>query len=247
MARGENVLSRGDQPLDVEEGKRMKSGTWFRRPVQFLLFFLLVLPTLTDFAESGHLPGSFRESITEIILTLVMGFIIVLLLRQYRRLEIQSTRDALTGIRNRRQFEEDLPREIDRARRNCGNVGFIFFDLNGFKDVNDRLGHKEGDRVLKGFARALSLVERKGTDACYRLGGDEFALLMTDVRPPTENVMPDRIEERLENEVYQRIPHGVRASHGIVVWDGREDGDALMARADALMYETKKARKAQAR
>jgi len=208
---------------------------------------ILILPALTDYLEVGHLPGNPREVITETVLTIAIGLIIAVVFSQLRRLEDLSTLDHLTGIRNRRQFEIDLQQEILRAKRMKLGLGLLFFDLNRFKEINDRYGHKAGDRALIQFAQGLSRFARKGTDYCYRLGGDEFIVMLTNIKNDEIDAIESRIEERLMAEVSGRLPYGLSASKGFVIWKADETHEELLRRADAMMYREKGKRDAPAR
>ena len=90
----------------------------------------------------------------------------------------EARRDSLTGLRNRRAFEEAANREIERARRLEVPLSLILLDIDHFKQVNDRFGHLEGDRCLKAVATAIG-EELRLPDLCFRWGGDEFAVLLS--------------------------------------------------------------------
>lgn len=207
---------------------------------RYFLFLIILLPILTEYIEIGHLPKSLYDIITEVVLTIVIGAIVLIIYRQYGQLEKLSTLDHLTGIKNRLQLEIDLQREILRAKRSNIGVGLIFFDLNKFKEINDRYGHKEGDNVLIQFAQGLSKFARKGTDYCYRLGGDEFVILLTNLKNEQINDIENKIEERLKRDVFSELPDGVSASKGIALWRTNETYEDLLKRTDSIMYQAKK-------
>lgn len=131
-------------------------------------------------------------------------------------LERQARTDWLTGLGNRRALERRLTRGLGRE------WGLALLDLDGLKQINDREGHMAGDRLLVGLARAL---QGKGLEA-YRIGGDEFAVLLPRKRAP-----------RLE-----RALRGQAVSVGLA-WSEEAQGLALLALADARMYEHKRSRK----
>src|SRR5690554_60141 len=97
-----------------------------------------------------------------------------------RRLAVTATTDALTGLPNRRAFDEQAARALAAAERYGTTLALLIMDMSGFKSVNDKYGHKVGDRVLQDVAAALSAVPRGG-DVVYRWGGDEFAALLRNV------------------------------------------------------------------
>lgn len=158
-----------------------------------------------------------------------------------QRLNTLADTDELTGALNRRAFSQRLRRVLstvdsDRPASLC------VLDLDGFKTVNDQLGHAEGDRVLVAVARALTSAARE-TDSVSRLGGDEFAILMPDTHAARALEVTERLLRQLEAAVGA---DGVRASLGVVTCatpcsPERRDAqvEQLFATADALMYGAK--------
>lgn len=148
-----------------------------------------------------------------------------------RELEQLSRTDALTGLRNRRAFREELTREISRARRQRRPLAALYFDVDDFKGLNDREGHARGDEALVGVAAALAAALRE-FDIAARLGGDEFCLLLPDTDLPRAAVVAGRLRERI------RVTCPVTVSIGAAVLEEGDfsDPDALIARADAAMY-----------
>jgi diguanylate cyclase (GGDEF)-like protein len=149
----------------------------------------------------------------------------------YREVGRLARTDSLTGVPNRRAWDEELPRELARAARSGQPVCVALLDLDHFKQYNDRHGHQAGDRFLKEAAAAWQAVVRK-TDMVTRYGGEEFAILLPDC--DLEDAM--EIADRLRTAQ----PEGT-CSLGIAQWDGREDGSALVARADRALYAAKEA------
>jgi diguanylate cyclase (GGDEF)-like protein/PAS domain S-box-containing protein len=149
-----------------------------------------------------------------------------------RRLEDAALTDALTDVPNRRAFDRQLPVEIARARREGRPLALAMMDVNEFKALNDREGHDAGDRLLRAATRAWADVLRT-TDVLARFGGDEFAVLLPDCDAASAAIVAERL--------HAAIPHAAGCGVGIAVWDGEEDGDALMARADEALYEDKAA------
>jgi diguanylate cyclase (GGDEF)-like protein len=148
--------------------------------------------------------------------------------------------DALTGLRNRRAFDQDLSTEVARARRSGVTLTLVLADLDGFKEINDRWGHVHGDRCLRRVAGALSATLR-GSDRGYRWGGDEFAALL----PDTDTAGAERVCDRISSYVVglqdgrDRVaPEGERLaiSFGIVeLGDGMGAIDMLEAADLALL------------
>ncbi|MCW2968436.1 MAG: hypothetical protein JWM71_2208 [Solirubrobacteraceae bacterium] len=129
-------------------------------------------------------------------------------IRQRMVLEGRANTDPLTGLANRRGFEEAALREMARAERSGEPVSLVFVDVDEFKSINDRLGHLEGDRCLMGVASAMRTIGR-APDMCFRWGGDEFVILL-----PNANAMgAGEVVGRLRAE----IDASVRAADGTPV------------------------------
>ncbi len=163
-------------------------------------------------------------------------------------LELLSTQDPLTGLLNRRGFADRLHLALAEAKRHEEGGGvLVYIDLDGFKPINDSFGHAAGDEVLRQVASRLLTTVRE-TDAVGRLGGDEFAVLFTETSWHNGWRRAKTIERAL-NTTMAMVGDSliaVRASVGIQAY-GAKDGDAdLLARADRAMYETKRARHAEA-
>jgi diguanylate cyclase (GGDEF)-like protein/PAS domain S-box-containing protein len=157
------------------------------------------------------------------------------------RLQYLATRDALTGLPNRLLLQERLGQAIAQAKRNGRRVGVLFIDLDRFKNVNDTLGHRIGDELLKGVTSALSKTLRE-TDLLARLGGDEFMVIVDDFDDPE---MLSRVAQKLQAAISQpfRIEdHNiyVTSSIGISVYpDDSDDSESLLKHADVAMYRSK--------
>lgn len=140
--------------------------------------------------------------------------------------------DPLTGLANRRAWEEELRREVARARRHSERLALVMLDLDHFKELNDTHGHQAGDTVLAEAAASWRTAVRT-TDFLARYGGDEFAMLLPDC--------PDEYGETVLERIRTAIPPGCSCSAGIAYWDGNEKAEALLSRADAALYAAKRA------
>jgi diguanylate cyclase (GGDEF)-like protein len=159
-------------------------------------------------------------------------------------LEYQASHDPLTGLPNRRQFGEVGQRALARGDRDGSSTGVLFLDLDGFKVVNDTLGHEAGDEVLQAIATRLRATARTG-DIVARLGGDEFCVLCE--RPQHERELRSLAERILVTigdrpiEAARGIPIG--ASIGIVLAEAgtARTIDGLLREADVALYRAKRA------
>jgi diguanylate cyclase (GGDEF)-like protein/PAS domain S-box-containing protein len=161
------------------------------------------------------------------------------------QLEHQATHDALTGLANRKLFDELLVRAVFRAERSRRALAVLYADLDGFKDVNDVFGHQAGDRVLTETSRRLESVIRPG-DIVARLGGDEFVVLCENLATPDD---AEKIATRVVQAIGKPIPVAagvatVTASVGIAIGSLGESAASVVARADEAMYRTKQDGKA---
>jgi diguanylate cyclase (GGDEF)-like protein len=147
------------------------------------------------------------------------------------KLEAMSRTDALTGLPNRRAWEEALPDELARAQRYGARLGVVMFDIDAFKAFNDANGHQSGDRLLKEAASAWRSKIRD-TDFLARYGGDEFALILSNVAEHAETMLVERIRAA--------TPEGLGCSAGVAIWDGREAAANLVARSDRALYVAKR-------
>ena len=153
----------------------------------------------------------------------------------------RALHDALTGLPNRALFRDRLEMALKRIRRRAGKVAVLFLDLDGFKLVNDGLGHEAGDQLLVQVAKRLTKVLRP-SDTVARFAGDEFTILSEGILNDQDVVdIADRISKTLSDPyVLGRDEISITASIGIAIAEGPEDSpDALMRDADAAMYRAK--------
>jgi diguanylate cyclase (GGDEF)-like protein/PAS domain S-box-containing protein len=157
------------------------------------------------------------------------------------RLQYLATRDALTGLPNRVLLQERLTQAIAKAKRGGQRAGVLFIDLDRFKNVNDALGHRIGDELLKRVTAALSEALRE-TDLLARLGGDEFMVIVEDFDDPE---VLNRIAQKLQDAISQPFEieeHDIYVTSSIGISVYPDDGDApeeLLKHADVAMYRSK--------
>jgi diguanylate cyclase (GGDEF)-like protein/PAS domain S-box-containing protein len=161
-----------------------------------------------------------------------------------RRLQQQLSHlarsDPLTGVFNRRSFMEEVEREIVRSRREGKPCALLFIDLDGFKEVNDQLGHRAGDQLLCTVVERIRQAVRR-PDVVGRLGGDEFGVLLPGSDSRGAAAVAARILDALESPVLlfgQSVP--AVASVGVALFpEHANDAEELLARADMAMYRAK--------
>ena len=148
-----------------------------------------------------------------------------------------ATTDALTRIMNRRQFDAELQRELERARRYGVPFALILFDVDHFKRVNDRFGHLSGDRVLADMAQ-LICAETRVNDIFARWGGEEFVLLVQDVDAGGALQIAEKLRALVAAHAF---PHGhsVTSSFGVTAYAEGDDSVSIMQRVDQALYRAK--------
>ena len=195
---------------------------------------VLVIPIVT--IGSPHYPPSeWRRVIVLAGIAPLVGLTTQRLVGEVWRQASDSALDArtdpLTGLANRRSWDETFSREVARAHRIGSNLSLAMLDLDHFKRFNDTHGHQAGDRLLREAAAAWSSEGRQSIDLLARLGGEEFAILL----PGADLNSATRIVERMR----AATPAGITASAGVASWDRSESPAELLARADAALYQAK--------
>jgi diguanylate cyclase (GGDEF)-like protein len=162
--------------------------------------------------------------------------------RHLAELALASRRDALTGLPNRRAFEEDLARAAARAERSGTPLAVVALDVDRFKAVNDAHGHAAGDAVLRAVAARAASAIRAG-DVLARLGGEEFGILLPGADLTRAAEAAERVRAAIAAAPVEAEARAlaVTASFGCAERAAGEAPHALMARADARLYEAKRA------
>jgi diguanylate cyclase (GGDEF)-like protein len=187
------------------------------------------------------------QTLTRVLLDAALAFVASTLMLNVRAqrvaLQDEARIDALTGLANRRAFEETLVTEMSRARRSGAALSLVVADLDHFKAVNDQHGHLEGDALLRGTADALR-EELRQHDTCFRWGGDEFALLL----PATTRTEADAACARLAAAVQRhcRRPEGAPLTLACAAAQltGVMTGDDFIRAGDAALLAVKEGRRA---
>lgn len=161
--------------------------------------------------------------------------------KQESRVEYLAYHDPLTGLPNRILFNERLSAAIALAQRHNNSLGVLFIDLDGFKQINDSLGHGAGDLVLEQVGHRLAQCVRE-SDAVARIGGDEFVVLLNELSSErSAEGVADKILRYLHTPIaFQDKTIPISVSIGIALFpDHGTDGIALLEKADAAMYQVK--------
>lgn len=163
------------------------------------------------------------------------------MLEELEHSQYLATHDALTGLHNRRYFEEAIERDVAEVTRlgGCGSV--LWLDLDNFKEVNDSLGHAVGDELLTGCAGLLQ-DETRSYGIVARLGGDEFGVLVPHSGPEQSAAVAARLLKALSGHMFEIDGHAIRVSTSVGVVTYPADGvqvDELLSRADLAMYAAK--------
>lgn len=209
-----------------------------------VVFVVLAFPGLTDASTSvAYSPFKWPDQISRLILLGTATALNVYIVRGMQKQRRLSSSDPLTGIFNRRFFDDHLLNETQRAARYNRPFAVAMIDVDHFKRFNDTYGHAVGDQVLKAVARSLERSIRR-SDIVARYGGEEFVLLLreTDAHLAVQRV--DQLRQRIESDVYQTgaksLPARLTVSAGVASWP--EDGldpNALTDRADQRLFEAK--------
>lgn len=159
----------------------------------------------------------------------------------YSKTRHMSVTDALTGLYNRRHFEDNLEREFLRAVRYDNNLSFAIIDIDYFKKVNDTYGHSAGDYILKEIAYLISQTFRK-TDMVFRYGGEEFAVIITETSLEKAVIPLERLRKTIEETVFKFKDEKINITISVGVAEVNEQTNTvhqLFEQADNALYKAK--------
>ena len=161
--------------------------------------------------------------------------------RRFREARQLADLDSLTGLHNRRYFYETLGREVDRAQRYQRQLSLVIIDVDGFKEINDRIGHLAGDAVLAEIADRIRQVVRSADIPC-RVGGDEFAVIVPEAESGQARQLVGRIQRAVSAQPISRAGR-VRVSAGVADIQPNDSPTSLFERGDESLYAAKHAGK----
>jgi diguanylate cyclase (GGDEF)-like protein len=161
--------------------------------------------------------------------------------RRFREARQLADLDSLTGLHNRRYFHETLAREVDRAQRYQRLLSLVIVDVDGFKEINDRIGHLAGDAVLAEIADRIRQVVRSADVPC-RVGGDEFAVIVPEAEVGQARQLVGRIQRAVSSQPIARAGR-VRVSAGVADLQPNDSPTSMFERGDESLYSAKHAEK----
>jgi diguanylate cyclase (GGDEF)-like protein len=188
-------------------------------------------------------PTSLQTALMDVLVSTGMFRVpVVMEYTELKKIQLNAVTDPLTGLYNRRLFQESFEKELNRARRYGLPLGVVILDLHRFKEVNDRYGHPRGDEVLRAAATTLQKALRT-SDSAFRIGGDEFALLLPQTDLSNAIALGRRIEAVFADLLRPlQMAFVVTMDHGIATFP--QDGDQvdqLIHVADERLYRFKHA------
>src|SRR5579863_10329490 len=200
-----------------------------------------ILERRRQLADTLGKPISLKAAMVDVLAS--SSYLRVPILMEYddlRELQFNAATDPLTGLYNRRVFEEHFEKELNRALRYNQHLALVMLDLHQFKEINDRYGHPQGDLLLRTAADTLRKSLRT-SDYAFRIGGDEFALLLVHSDTEQADTLARRIRGYFGSAVgSMQVSVGLGMDYGIAVFpvDG-DQKDVLIRIADQRLYEMK--------
>lgn len=206
----------------------------------FIAFLSAAMWWVGDIASEREFSAQWipwANAITRFVIYCLAALLVAKVRQQFDREHEQATRDALTGLPNRRAFLEAGKAEVERVKRYLHPLAVVFLDLDNFKQLNDTKGHAAGDAALRATAKAL-VATLRSSDRVARLGGDEFGALLPEIGYDAAVESARKISV-VVNRALEAFPP-VKVSVG-VAWFGVADRtfSAMLNAADELMYEVK--------
>lgn len=244
----EMTINAGKGPLPALSNAEF--GLWFLHKASHMFEGTKDVDTITQYihdidqllaeiaAQTGnHDPITALKTIREH--TKAIGYLLSGLFEQASALE--SGRDALTNLLNRKYLHVIMNREIGYARRNATGLAILIVDVDHFKQINDTYGHDNGDIVLNHLS-SIMMMSVRGSDYIFRLGGEEFLIVLTDINEDNAHQLAENLRRRVQKESIHasdgRIMHAT-LSIGLAIHNGHPDYLRLLKSADQALYQAK--------
>jgi diguanylate cyclase (GGDEF)-like protein len=196
--------------------------------------------TLLELPAASSYPGRWVDVMVS---ASVVAFVVLTLVQRndmlLARLGEEARTDVLTGLLNRRGFDERAALELARARRDSRWIAIATFDIDYFKRVNDEWGHDIGDRVLAHIGSLLA-DQSRDIDVVARFGGEEFVVLLPDCDSAEAEIFAERVRAALAGEITTDLP-AVRLSAGVLAAVAPNDIETILQGADSALYNAKRA------
>ena len=175
-----------------------------------------------------------------LILNIISAILILYLIFSYvkKKLEYESSHDHLTSLLNRRSYEYAIDYEVIRNQRYGSSLSLVLFDIDHFKVINDKYGHKTGDQVIRSITKLIAESIRK-TDLLFRVGGEEFAIIIPETNSISAQKLAESVRKKVEKYVFETV-NKVTISLGVAEYYPSLTKDHLYSNADLAMYEAKK-------
>jgi diguanylate cyclase (GGDEF)-like protein len=195
--------------------------------------------TLLSLPDASSYPGRWVDVMVSVS---VVAVVVLRLVRHndelLDRLVDEARTDALTGLLNRRGFDERASLELARARREASSIAVVVFDIDYFKRVNDEWGHEIGDRVLARTGELLASQSRD-IDVVARFGGEEFVALLPGSAGPDAEAFSERVRVALATDDHASLPT-VKLSAGILAMTAPDNVESMLQGADSALYKAKR-------
>jgi diguanylate cyclase (GGDEF)-like protein len=196
---------------------------------------------MREMSEIAGSPISFKRAIMDVLISSESLRVPILIeYEELKKLQVNAATDPLTGLYNRRLFDEYFDKELNRSARYSHRLGLVVFDMHVFKQINDRYGHPRGDQLLRAAAQTLRDSLRT-SDYAFRIGGDEFALLLPQTDSEQAMALARRLRAAFSEQIEpMRLGVAVGLDYGVAVYP--EDGgqkEALLGVADERLYQWK--------
>lgn len=211
-----------------------------RKYIPELDLYLMVEAKMDDFTE--NVKKTFHLNIAAtLLLTLIITIIVLVYVRtMHTRLNNLANNDALTGLPNRRTFNDKLERLLLFTKRSETPLSIVFFDVDNFKEINDSRGHDVGDDVLKCLSGLLNTTVRS-SDFVARWGGEEFIIMLTGADIDNASQFAEKLRANIENSAALQalVDFSVTASFGVTSIDDDDNIDEVFKRVDRALYKAK--------